>query len=178
MAGVDDLRRTLGRIRDAGRVAYEIGVTTTAPASGVVQVDLGDKTVKVHVPGTFRANVASGQTVRVARTQNTRVLDSVLTALTAPAVTAPPSAVSGSSPTSSGQGGFTASGYSNAGFTSQDFQVALYAEAIAAVTVAHAGDINDLVARVEDLESALNTIRSALADLRTALINQGNVSAP
>lgn len=164
----DPIDALAAQIRTSGGVTYVNGTTTAAAASGRVTVDIGGKVVTAHVPGSFRANVTAGATVRLARQQNTYTLDSILSALAAPTVAAPASSLTGSSATSSGC-------YDYSIGTNDWTAVRAYTRDIATATRGLAGDINALVSRVADLESARNTDRAALAALRTALIAQGHI---
>lgn len=162
----------------ARTVAYVNGTTTGAPSSGVVQVNIGGQVVPAHVPGSFRNNVTTGQNVRLARQQNTYVVDSILDAIAAPDVAAPPSASTVSPLNMTDALGFTAAGFSNSGFTSQDFQAALYAEYVKDELNDAIDVINDHEDTITSLKATVNSLRTSLAELRTALIDQGYVSAP
>lgn len=174
---LDDLA---ARLRSQTPPVYEVGTTTADPISRVVTVSLGDKVVKAHVPGSFRSEVTSGQVVRLARVQNTRVVDSVLSALPAPAVTAAPSA-SGINP---GANGTTSSGNYDYVIGTNDWDaVRAYTRDNAAVTRALAGDINEIRDDVDDnatdlasLKATVNGLLTTIDDLIAALLDQGRIT--
>lgn len=158
MAGLDKLREVGRRIKAAetsGPVRFVTGVTTAAPASGWITVDVGAQIVKASIPGSFRAALAEGQNVRMSVQGTLYTLDSILSTLPVPEVDAAPS------------GGLSdpayleAAGYSMAGFTAQDVVLTNYAEYVAEHLIATNAVVADLAATV--------------AQLRQALIDQGNV---
>ncbi len=89
MAGLDKLREVGRRIKAAessGPVRFVTGVTTAAPASGWITVDVGAQVIKASIPGSFRAALAEGQSVRMSVQGTLYTVDSVLSALPTPTV--------------------------------------------------------------------------------------------
>ena len=129
MAGLDKLREVGRRIKAAeqsGPVRFVTGVTTAAPASGWITVDVGAQIVKASIPGSFRAALAEGQNVRMSVQGTLYTLDSILSTLATPEVDAAPGAGGLSDPEY-----LIDAGYSMAGFTAQDVVLTNYAEYVA-----------------------------------------------
>ena len=173
---MERLGRTIRRAESKGPVRFVTGVTTSAAASGRISVMVAGAVVPAVIPGSFRAALAVGQDIRLSVQGSTYTVDSVLSALSTPTVAAPPSA-SGISPGVNGSGSSGCYDWDDGGS-----QLGNYAQDIAEVTRALAGDINELRGDVGDhasdissLKTTVNTLRTTVADLKAALVAQGHV---
>ena len=176
MSGRDRLHavgQAIGQAARTGGARYVTGVTTSGPASGWISVDIGDQIIRATIPGSFRGALAEGQEVRLSVQGTLYTVDSVLSALPTPALDDAGGEANEWSTTATGPQSFIAAGYSTSGFTAQDFQNAYYGEYLASYGRAHADDINDLKAVVNDLVAQRNTDRALLAQVRALLISQG-----
>lgn len=180
MAGGRQRLRAVGRLirasEDKGAVRFVTGVTTAAPASGWVTVDIGSQVVKAKVPGSFRGNLAADQDVRLGVQGTQYTVDSVLSALSTPTVAAPPAASSVSPLDMTATPGFGAAGYSNAGFTSQDWNIINYVEQVILNDLNdHRDVLNNHDSAITSLRDTVNALRTTLDALRSALVSQGHV---
>lgn len=157
MAGerAQEIGRMIARAAKSGGAQYVNGITTAAPASGRITVDLGHRVVPATIPGTFRTTLAAGQDVQLVVQGSQYVVNAVLSTLPTPAVDA--TSTSGLSDPEY----LIDAGYSMAGFTAQDVVLTNYAEYVAEHLIATNAVVADLAATV--------------AQLRQALIDQGNV---
>lgn len=168
------LGQTLRAAETKGATSYEVGTTVGAPVDQWVQVDIAGKVWPVYVPGSFRAALADGQSVRVSLSvDGVRTIDSVLSTLPTPILDDAGDEADTWDTTASGPLGFGAAGYSNAGFTSQDFQVAFYAEYLAGFGRGAASDMNSMKGTVNNLVEFRNEDRALLLQIRDLLISQG-----
>ena len=101
---MDRLGRTIRAAERKGPTRYANGVARSAPTSGRIAVEVGGHTVSAVIPGSFRANLADGQELRLAVQGSTYVVDSVLSALTPPTVAASPADASANSASSCSSG--------------------------------------------------------------------------
>ena len=127
MAGerAQEIGRMIARAAKSGGAQYVNGITTAAPASGRITVDLGHRVVPATIPGTFRTTLAT------------------------PAVDA--TSTSGLSDPEY----LIDAGYSMAGFTAQDVVLTNYAEYVAEHLIATNAVVADLAATVAQLRQAL-----------------------
>lgn len=139
MSGREKLRQ-VGRLikvaESSGPVRFVTGVTTAAPASGWITVDVGAQVIKASIPGSFRAALAEGQNVRMSVQGTLYTVDSVLSALPTPTVedTLPDPEY------------LIDAGYSMAGFTAQDVVLTNYIEYVAE----HLIETNALLRQIRD----------------------------
>lgn len=139
MSGREKLRQ-VGRLikvaESSGPVRFVTGVTTAAPASGWITVDVGAQVIKASIPGSFRAALAEGQNVRMSVQGTLYTVDSVLSALPTPTVedTLPDPEY------------LIDAGYSMAGFTAQDVVLTNYSEYVAE----HLIETNALLRQIRD----------------------------
>lgn len=185
------LAGTLVALARSGGTKLVNGTTVGAPASGVVQVDLGaGRMVPATVPGSSRANIVDGQKIKLLKNQtnNTYTVESVLTALTTPTVPAAPtdaSNVTGSGASAS----WTQAYYYRANVTDiaevseelTKIETALnnVIQAVGELLTAHnttASAVSGVVTGVNSVVGKVNSINTTTAALRSALLGQGHIS--
>ncbi len=182
---MERLGRTIRAAEGKGPTRYVNGVTVSVPASRRVQVEVPAGRRPAIIPGSFRAALAVGQEVRLSVVGDTYTVDSVLSALPAPAVAAPPADASSNSAST-----YTNGTVSSGCYDASSGDAFAYARDVAEVTRFLAGDINELRDDTETNEDAILSVKAtlngvvtklnALIDtveaMRTALASQGHIT--
>lgn len=151
MSGREKLRQ-VGRLikvaESSGPVRFVTGVTTAAPASGWITVDVGAQVIKASIPGSFRSTLAEGQNVRLSVQGTLYTLDSILSALPTSSVDAPADPTAGQA----------------------------YGADPGANLAALQSSTVHLAAKINEVRADIDEIHTVLAGLREALAAEGIVS--